>query len=67
MISSRPGLEVLRSATDFIHLLFVVDEYTDNMGRADTQKLADIVLDAIRNPMRPRPKDEHLLGEMARQ
>ena len=59
--------DFIRASTDLIHFIFVYDEYTDKMNKADAQTIADICMDAMRNPSTPRPSGEHLLGEMARQ
>ncbi|TFY59230.1 hypothetical protein EVG20_g7866 [Dentipellis fragilis] len=59
--------EHLRTGHDLMMLFFVFDEYTDCADAATVRIYADIVMDAIKNTSKPRPKDEVLLGEVARQ
>ncbi|KAI0820288.1 terpenoid synthase [Trametes gibbosa] len=59
--------EELRSACDLMHLFFVIDDQTDEMDVAQTQELADTVLEAMKNPEHARPDGETLIGEIARQ
>jgi hypothetical protein len=48
-------------------MFWTFDEYTD-VEKADVvRQYAEIVMDAIRNPCKPRPEGEVVLGEMARQ
>ena len=48
-------------------LLFAIDEYTDVEPEPVVREMLDIVLDAIKNPHKPRPEGEIVLGEIARQ
>ena len=48
-------------------MLFIIDEYTDMEPSAGVQEISDIILDALRNPDKPRPEGELSLGEMIRQ
>ena len=48
-------------------LFFAFDEYTDVADEAAIRKMAEIIMDGLRNPDNPRPVDECFLGEMARQ
>lgn len=57
----------LRVATDLLHVLYVIDEYTDLEPSAGVREISDIVLDALRNPYKPRSKGELAMGEMIRQ
>ncbi|KAI0820289.1 terpenoid synthase [Trametes gibbosa] len=57
----------LRSACDLMRLFYVIDEETDELDAARTQELANIVVDAIRNPENARPDGEPIVGEIARQ
>ncbi|KAM5542485.1 hypothetical protein V8D89_003944 [Ganoderma adspersum] len=57
----------LRVGVDLIHLLFVIDEYMDMEPSAGVYEISDIILDALRNPDKPRPEGELSIGEMARQ
>ena len=47
--------------------LFLIDEYTDVESGPNVQKIVNIIIDALENPGKPRPKDENILGEVARQ
>ncbi|EJF60917.1 terpenoid synthase [Dichomitus squalens LYAD-421 SS1] len=59
--------EDLRAGIDLMHILFVIDEFSD-VGRPPVvREYGQIVLDAIRNPDKPRPAGEVILGEMMRQ
>ncbi|KAI0058755.1 terpenoid synthase [Artomyces pyxidatus] len=57
----------LRTAANLLVLLFVFDDYTDRVDGAGVQAYADIVLDALHNPHKPRPEGESVIGEIARQ
>ena len=48
-------------------LFYVFDEYTDVRDEHEVRQLADVVMDALRNPLKPRPKGETPIGELARQ
>lgn len=50
-----------------MNLFFVIDEYSDVAGVDEVQNQADIVMDALRNPHKPRPKGEWIGGEVTRQ
>ncbi|KAH9005726.1 terpenoid synthase [Lactarius hatsudake] len=56
----------LRTGCDLINVLFVFDEYTDVVREEEVQVRANIGVDALRNPHKPRPKDEWIGGEMTR-
>ena len=45
---------------------FVFDEYTDVQDAAGTEALANIVMDALKHPHSPRPKEENIIGELFR-
>ncbi|KAF8122312.1 terpenoid synthase [Boletus edulis] len=47
--------------------VFVIDEYTDVSNPFEVQKQKDIIMDAFRNPHKPRPEGEWVGGEMTRQ
>ncbi|KAI0675633.1 terpenoid synthase [Trametes maxima] len=57
----------LRVGCDLMNVFFVFDEYTDVMDASGTQELADIIIDAVKNPGRPRPSGESVVGEITRQ
>ena len=48
-------------------LFFLYDEYSDVAHVDDVRAMADISMDALRNPQTPRPKDEWIGGEITRQ
>jgi Delta6-protoilludene synthase len=56
-----------RTGTDLMTLFYTFDEYSDVEDKAVTRQMADILMDAIRNPDKPRPQGECCLGEMTRQ
>ncbi|EJC98835.1 terpenoid synthase [Fomitiporia mediterranea MF3/22] len=57
----------LRSACDLMNVFFVIDEYTDVEPEPVVRNMVDIVIDALKNPHKPRPKGEVILGEITRQ
>ncbi|KAI0642058.1 terpenoid synthase [Trametes meyenii] len=59
--------DLLRVGCDIMNLFFVFDEYTDVLDASGTQELADIIIDAVKNPWRPRPSGESVVGEITRQ
>lgn len=50
-----------------MNLFFVFDEQSDLVDAEEARKQADIIMDALRNPGRPRPENEWIVGEVARQ
>ncbi|KAH9940657.1 terpenoid synthase [Amylocystis lapponica] len=59
--------EQLRTGCDLMMLFFTFDEYTDVLSAPVVREYADIVMDALRNPLKPRPEGENVVGEVARQ
>ncbi|KAI0706366.1 terpenoid synthase [Earliella scabrosa] len=57
----------LRAECDLMNLFFLFDEYSDVEYEKTVQEFARIVMDALRNPHKPRPAGESLLGEVSRQ
>ncbi|THU84488.1 terpenoid synthase [Dendrothele bispora CBS 962.96] len=57
----------LRSGCDLMNCFFIFDEYSDVADPDVVRKQADIIMDAIRNPHKPRPKGEFIGGEAHRQ
>ena len=45
----------------------MIDEYTDVESASVVREIADVVIDAMSNPHKPRPQGEVVLGEIARQ
>lgn len=56
-----------RIGCDLMNLFFVIDEWSDVANAKETRKYADIVMDALRNPHKPRPAGEWVGGEVTRQ
>lgn len=50
-----------------MNFVFVYDEFADVLDKDGARQQADIVMDALRNPHKPRPQGESLIGEIARQ
>jgi len=50
-----------------MNVSWVYDEYSDVAHVDDVRAMADISMDALRNPHTPRPKDEWIGGEITRQ
>ena len=50
-----------------MNVFFVIDEYTDVEPQPVVREMVDIVIDALHNPHKPRPKGEVILGELTRQ
>ncbi|KAJ3576333.1 hypothetical protein NP233_g507 [Leucocoprinus birnbaumii] len=60
-------IDHLRTACDLLNFIFILDEYTDRQNATQVGMTGEIVMDALRNPFKPRPGGESLVGEMARQ
>ncbi|THU96145.1 terpenoid synthase [Dendrothele bispora CBS 962.96] len=58
---------LLRSGCDLMNCFFIFDEYSDVADPHTVRKQADIIMDAICNPHKPRPKGEFIGGEAHRQ
>ena len=50
-----------------MNLYLVFDEYSDVEDAAGVQRQADSIMDALRNPHKPRPAGEWVGGEIFRQ
>ncbi|KAH9940670.1 terpenoid synthase [Amylocystis lapponica] len=59
--------EQLRTGSDLMMFFFMFDEYTDVSSASVVREYANIVMDALRNPLKPRPERENIVGEVARQ
>jgi len=57
----------MRTGCDLMNLFFIYDEYSDVAHEDEVQVYADIIMDALRNPHKPRPKGEWVGGEVTRQ
>ncbi|KAH9173525.1 terpenoid synthase [Lactarius sanguifluus] len=57
----------LRTGGDLANLIFVYDEFSDTGNEAEVQAMANVMVDALRNPHTPRPEGEWIGGEIARQ
>jgi Delta6-protoilludene synthase len=56
-----------RIGSDVTIFFFLFDECSDRADVKGARVLADIVMDAFRNPTKPRPTGEWIGGEIARQ
>ena len=56
-----------RTGCDLMNLFFIIDEHSDVEGEHVVREMADIVMDALRNPYKPRPSGEWVGGEATRQ
>jgi hypothetical protein len=50
-----------------MNLFFIIDEHSDVEGEHVVRQMADIVMDALNNPHKPRPEGEWVGGEATRQ
>lgn len=57
----------LRTGCDMMNHFFYYDEYSDVAPPEEVQIMADVIMDAFRNPHKPRPADEWIGGEVTRQ
>ena len=52
---------------DLVHLLYVIDEYTDVEPIEGVREIGEVILDALHNTDKPRPEGEIVLGEICRE
>ncbi|KAH9965227.1 terpenoid synthase [Russula dissimulans] len=57
----------VRTGCDLMNMFFVYDEYSDVAHEDEVQVMANIIMDALRNPHTPRPKGEWIGGEVTRE
>ncbi|KAI0056125.1 terpenoid synthase [Artomyces pyxidatus] len=57
----------LRTACEDLIVSFLFDEFTDRCHSGQTRVYAEIAMDALHNPHKPRPAGESILGEIFRQ
>jgi hypothetical protein len=50
-----------------MNLFFIIDEHSDVEGEYVVRQMADIIMDALKNPFKPRPRGEWVGGEATRQ
>ena len=48
-------------------MVFLIDGYTDVEPQPAVKEIIDIAIDAIKNPRKPRPEGEIVVGEILRQ
>jgi hypothetical protein len=60
-------LDQLRCAGDLMNRFFILDEHSDKATTAEVRNQVDIIMDALRNPDKPRHEGECVGGEIARQ
>ncbi|CAA7262204.1 unnamed protein product [Cyclocybe aegerita] len=63
---SHGSREFVRLGCDLMNFYFVYDEYTDVSDSAVADRLANIVIDAMRNPENSSQSGDHLLGKMTK-
>ena len=56
----------LRIGADLMHLLYIVDEYTDVEPSAGVQEISGIILDVLQNPDKRGPAGKSIIREMTR-
>jgi hypothetical protein len=61
-VSDRLGV-----ACDLMALFYIFDEYTDKVDGNGALALAEVVVDALRNPHSERPHGESKLGKVTQQ
>ncbi|SJL16465.1 uncharacterized protein ARMOST_19991 [Armillaria ostoyae] len=61
------GCPTATKVCDLMALLFAFDEYTDNAPPDVVRRYADVVMDAVRNSVKPRPNDEVVLGVISQE
>lgn len=50
-----------------MNLFFIIDEHSDVADGRRAREHANIVMDALRNPLKHQPEGEWISGEIARQ
>ena len=50
-----------------MNLYFIFDDFSDVARPEEVQAMADIIMDALRNPTKPREAREWVGGELTRQ
>ncbi|KAJ3514441.1 hypothetical protein NLJ89_g2384 [Agrocybe chaxingu] len=64
---SRVNRDGCRIGCDLMNLFFVFDEWSDVSNAEETRRMADIIMDALYDPHKPRPTGEWVGGEVTRQ
>ncbi|KAF8557453.1 hypothetical protein OG21DRAFT_315398 [Imleria badia] len=59
--------EHARACCDLMNLFYLIDECSDVSEPSEVRKQKDALMDALRNPHKPRPKGEWVGGEVAHQ
>ena len=59
-------IEQARIGCDLMVLFYAFDEYSDVLNGPEAQAVADILMDGVRHPNKPRPEGELPIGELAR-
>ena len=67
LLLNAGSTEHYRVGCDVMNLFFVFDEHTDVAPGDTARMLADVSMDAMRNPHKPRPVTESVVGEITRQ
>ncbi|KUI60988.1 Delta(6)-protoilludene synthase [Cytospora mali] len=61
------GTDQLRCSNDLNHIFFIFDEHSDKWDPGEVRSQADVIMDALRDPEKPRPEGEWVGGEITRQ
>ncbi|THH07387.1 hypothetical protein EW146_g9336, partial [Bondarzewia mesenterica] len=57
----------LRTCADVMNFFFIFDAFSDVEDEVGVRAQRDIIMDALKNPHKPRPEGESILGEITRQ
>ncbi|KAF8912642.1 terpenoid synthase [Mucidula mucida] len=65
-LTFTPILDGCRVNCDLMNLFFLIDEHSDVADKETARFQMECVMDALRNPHKPRPEGEWIGGEVAR-
>ncbi|KIY52825.1 terpenoid synthase [Fistulina hepatica ATCC 64428] len=66
-VFDKCDFEHLRTGCDLMNLFFVIDKYTDMEPAPVVCKMVDIVIDTLKNPEKPCPEAEVILGQITKE
>jgi Delta6-protoilludene synthase len=61
------NIERFRTSCDLMNVFFVLDDLTDVATASEVREMSNAVMDALRNPDKPRAYGEWVGAEIARQ
>ncbi|KAM7218649.1 Isoprenoid synthase domain containing protein [Rhypophila decipiens] len=64
---NRCNFNGCRIGCDLMHLFFVFDEYSDRSTQEESRQQAISIMDALRDPHKPRPEGEFVGGRVAQE